>query len=384
MPSVVVAPDKFKGSLAAAEVAAHLAAGLRRGSPGLRVSEIPLADGGEGTVDAALSAGAHVREVRVTGPLGTPVDARYALAPNQGDGPTAVLEMALASGLSYTAADDRSARESTSFGTGELISDALDAGARRIVLGVGGSASTDGGAGLIAALGGRLLDCGGADLAHGGDALRRLARVDLTGLDRRLGPVEVVLAADVENPLLGATGAAAVYSAQKGAGAHTVADLEAGLNRWVEALAEAGVEGARSAAWQPGAGAAGGVGYAAQLLLGAHRRRGIEMVLELTGFGAALEGSVLVVTGEGSLDEQSLFGKTPVGVAAAARAAGVPTIAVAGRTTLSRDELTAHGFADRYLLTEFEPDVAVCLAEAGRLLEDVGERIAVDHVQETR
>lgn len=384
MPLVVVAPDKFKGSLTAAEVASHVAAGLRRGRPGVQVREVPLADGGEGTVDAAVSAGAQVCDVRVTGPLGGPLDARYALLTDFVHGPTAVLELALASGLAFTSADDRSAREATSFGTGELMLHALDAGARRIVLGVGGSASTDGGAGLIAALGGRLLDDAGAHLGHGGDALRRLARVDLVGLDPRLTDVELVLAADVENPLLGPDGAAAVYGAQKGADAVAIADLEAGLSRWVVALEEAGVEGARTAAEQPGAGAAGGVGYAVQALLGAHRRRGIEVVLELTGFVGVLEGAALVVTGEGSLDEQSLFGKTPVGVAAAAGAAGVPTIAVAGRTTLTRETLAAHGLRDRYVLTEIEDDLAVCLADAGRLLEDVGERIAADHLQELR
>jgi glycerate kinase len=383
MAQVVVAPDKFKGSLTAAEVAAHVAAGIRRVDPDREVREIPLADGGEGTVDAALAAGAHLREIRVTGPLGHPVDARYALLDEPG-GPTAVLEMALASGLAFTGADDRAARESSSFGTGELVAAALDAGARRIVLGVGGSASTDGGAGLLVALGARLLDDGGARLPGGGAALRRLARVDLSGLDARLEDLEVVLAADVENPLLGVDGAAAVYGPQKGADARAVADLEAGLTRWVEALVEAGVAGAREGAQEPGAGAAGGVGYAALTLLGARRRRGIDVVLDLTGFDRAVDGAALVVTGEGSLDEQSLFGKTPVGVAAAATAAGVPTIAVAGRTTLAQETLTEHGISDRYVLTEIEPDVAVCIAEAGRLLEDVGARIAADHLLEHR
>jgi glycerate kinase len=378
---VVVAPDKFKGSLTAAEVAAHLATGLRRGRPGIEVREVPLADGGEGTVDAAVAAGGRVREVTLTGPLGSPVDARYALLEGPG-GPTAVLEMALASGLAHTHADDDAARGSTSFGTGELVADALDAGARRIVLGVGGSASTDGGAGLIAALGARLLDRDGAPLPSGGDALRRLDHVDLSRLDRRIEAVEVVLAADVTNPLLGPDGAAAVYGPQKGADAQAVADLETGLTRWVEVLAGAGVADARAAAARPGAGAAGGVGYAALALMGAHRRRGIDVVLDLVRFRELVEGAALVITGEGSLDEQTLFGKTPVGVAAAAGEAGVRTIAVAGRTTLTRGALAEHGIVDRYVLTEIEADVAVCITEAGRLLEDVGARIVADHLQE--
>lgn len=378
MPHVVVAPDKFKGSLTAAEVAAHVAVGLRRHHPDLDVRELPLADGGEGTVAAAVAAGGRVREVRVTGPLGSPVDVRYALLDGPG-GPTAVLEMALASGLALTDADDHGARLATSYGTGELVADALAAGARRIVLGVGGSASTDGGAGLLAALGARLLDDAGAPLGGGGDALRRLAQADLSGLDPRLGDVEIVLAADVGNPLLGPDGAAAVYGPQKGADLQAVADLETGLARWVDALATAGLAHAQETARQPGAGAAGGVGYAV-LLLGAHRRRGIDVVLELTRFGDALAGAALVVTGEGSLDEQSLFGKTPVGVAAAANSVGVPTVAVAGRSTLDRETLARHGISDRYVLTEIEPDVRVCIAEAGRLLEDVGARIAADHL----
>lgn len=380
MSHVVVAADKFKGSLTAAEVAAHVAAGLRRARPGLRVLEVPMADGGEGTVDAALAAGGRERRVVVTGPLGEPVTARYALLDDADHGPTAVLEMALASGLALTPADDGAARDSSSIGTGQLVADALDAGARRVVLGVGGSASTDGGAGMLAALGVRLLDDAGAPLPGGGDALRRLARVDLSGLDPRLADTELVLAADVENPLLGPDGAAAVYGPQKGADEAAVADLEAGLARWVEALVEAGAATAREIAAARGAGAAGGVGFGA-LLLGATRRRGVDVVLDLTGFDDAVAGAALVVTGEGSLDEQSLFGKTPVGVAAAAARAGVPTVAVAGRSPLPAEELARHGIAGRYVLSDIEPDVAVSIAEAGRLLETLAEAIAEDHLQ---
>lgn len=377
---VVIAPDKFKGSLTAAQVAAHVAAGLRSFlGPDLEVEQIPMADGGEGTVDAALAAGYTERVAQVRGPLGEPRQARYAFAPDTPEGPTAVLEMALASGLAFTKADPDAARRSSSIGTGDLIVDALDAGATRIVLGVGGSASTDGGAGLLVALGLRLLDADGAELPGGGDALRHLASVDVSGLDPRVAGVSFVLAADVDNPLLGATGAAEVYGRQKGADDAALADLEAGLTRWVQAL-EAAVPGAAQAADEPGAGAAGGVGYAAIALLHATRRPGVEEILELTGFHERAVGATLVITGEGSLDGQSLYGKTPVGVAAAARQVGAPTIAVAGRTTLTEQELAAHGIVARYVLTDLSDDVETCMREAGPMLERLAAELATEHL----
>lgn len=376
MSTVVIAPDKFKGSLTAAQVAEHLATGLLRARPDLTVRQVPMADGGEGTVAAALAAGWTERTAVVTGPLGDPVAAPYALSP---DGVTCVVEMSLASGLALTPADADAARRASSVGTGELIGHALDDGARRILLGVGGSASTDGGAGLVQALGAGLLAADGTELPRGGAALTQISAVDLSGLDPRLGETEVVLAADVDNPLLGASGAAAVYGPQKGADDATVAELEAGLARWVEALAEVRPEAAR-AADAPGAGAAGGVGYAALALLGATRRSGIEVVIELTGLADQLLGADLAVTGEGSLDEQSLYGKTPVGVARAAAAAGVPTVAVAGRSLLSDDELVAHGIAACYPLSALEPDPQTSMREAGRLLEDLAAQIVAAHL----
>jgi len=376
MTTVVLAPDKFKGSLTAAQVAEHLATGLLRARPDLTVRQVPMADGGEGTVAAALAAGWTERAAVVRGPLGDPVHATYALSP---DGVASVVEMSLASGLALTRADVDAARRSSSSGTGELIRHALDDGARRILLGVGGSASTDGGAGLVRALGVRLLAEDGTDLPGGGGALTALSAVDLSGLDPRLDETEVVLAADVDNPLLGPSGAAAVYGPQKGADAATVAELEAGLARWVQALAEVRPQAARTAD-APGAGAAGGVGYAALALLGATRRSGIEVVIELTGLAAALRGADLAITGEGSLDAQSLYGKTPVGVARAAAAAGVPTVAVAGRSLLTDDELGRHGIDACYPLSALEPDPQTSIREAGRLLEDLAAQIVAAHL----
>ena len=376
MATVVLAPDKFKGSLTAAQVAEHLATGLLRVRPELTEVQVPMADGGEGTVAAAVAAGWTERTATVSGPLSQPVRAAYALSP---DGAACVVEMALASGLEFTPADVEAARRSSSFGTGELIAHALEDGARQVILGVGGSASTDGGAGLVQALGARLLSQDGSDLPGGGAALNDLTAVDLTGLDPRLGETEVVLAADVDNPLLGPRGAAAVYGPQKGADEATVAELEDGLARWVQALAAERPEAAL-AADQPGAGAAGGLGYAALALLGATRRSGIEVVIELTGLADQLTGADLAITGEGSLDAQSLYGKTPVGVARAAAAAGVPTVAVAGRSLLTDDELGRHGIDACYPLSALEPDPQTSIREAGRLLEDLAAQIVAAHL----
>jgi len=368
-PRVLLAPDKFKGSLSAGEVAAHLAAGLRRALPDVVVDELPVADGGEGTLEAALAAGYAAVDLVATGPLGEPAPARYARR-----GTTAVVEMAAVTGLAMVTPTPGSALAATSRGLGEVIAHALDAGAREIVVGVGGSASTDGGAGMLAALGARLTS-GAGDLADGGGHLHELVDVDLSRLHPALADTEVVLASDVDNPLLGEHGAAAVYGPQKGADAATVAELELGLATWVDVLATVGVTGARGYADAPGAGAAGGVGFAC-LLLGAERRPGVDEVLALTRFTDRLAGVDLVVTGEGSLDRQSLHGKTPVGVAAAAAAAGVPTVAVCGRTTLGPDEAAAAGIAAVHALTDVEPDVARCIAGAGPLLESLAARLA--------
>ncbi len=370
---MLIAPDKFKGSLTAAAVAHHLGLGLRRAVPDLAVRVLPVADGGDGTVDAAVAAGFERLEVEVTGPVGTPVRAAFAVR-----GGTAVVEMAEASGLSRLPRGRLAPLEAGTRGTGELIAAALDAGARRIVLGVGGSASTDGGAGMLSALGARLLDRAGRPLASGGGPLCDLATADLSGLDPRLATTEVVLASDVDNPLLGPTGAAAVYGPQKGADSGQVARLEAALDHYARVLADSVGPSAADAVSAPGAGAAGGIGYGALVGLGATFRPGIELLLEVLGFAEALARADLVITGEGSLDAQTLRGKAPVGVAGAARRWGVEVVAVCGRLALEPEELLGAGFARTYALSALEPDPARSMAEAGPLLERVGERIARD------
>ncbi|MFD9093547.1 glycerate kinase [Streptomyces collinus] len=369
---VLVAADKFKGSLTAVQVAERVTAGLRRIVPGLEVAALPVADGGDGTVDAAVAAGFERREIRVAGPLGDEVTAAFALR-----GGTAVVEMAEASGLGRLPAGVFAPLTSSTYGSGELLRAALDAGARTIVFGVGGSATTDGGAGMLAALGARFLDEYGEPVPPGGGGLARLARADLSGLDPRLSSVELVLASDVDNPLTGPKGAPAVYGPQKGASSEDVATLDAALAHFAKVLeAEAGPRAAEHAA-APGAGAAGGIGYGA-LLLGARFRPGIEVMLDVLGFAPALERADVVITGEGSLDEQTLHGKAPAGVAAAARAAGRTVVAVCGRLALSEEALRGAGIERAYPLTSVEPDVARCIAEAGPILERVAERIARD------
>lgn len=369
---VLIAADKFKGSLTAVEVAERVTAGLRRAVPGLDVDSLPVADGGDGTVDAAVAAGFERREVRVAGPLGQEVTAAFALR-----GDTAVVEMAEASGLQRLPAGVFAPLTASTYGSGELLVAALDAGARTIVFGVGGSATTDGGAGMLSALGARFLDAEGEPLAPGGGGLADLASADLTELDARLASVEFVLASDVDNPLTGPKGAPAVYGPQKGASPDDVQALDAALAHYAKVLERAiGAKAAEYAA-SPGAGAAGGIGYGA-LLLGARFRPGIEVMLDVLGFGPALEKATLVITGEGSLDEQTLHGKAPAGVAAAARAQGKEVIAVCGRLALPPEALGRAGIRRAYPLTDAEPDVAKCIAEAGPILERVAEGIARD------
>lgn len=373
---VVVAPDKFKGSLTAPEVARRVAAGLVTAAPEVAVVQVPVADGGEGTLDAAEAAGFRRIPVRVAGPIGAPLESALAVRDRM-----AVVEMAAASGLAVLPGGQHAPLGATSIGTGQLVRTALDLGCTEVVLGIGGSACTDGGAGLLVGLGARLLDARGRELALGGGALRDLDRVDLTGLDPRLPDTSIVLATDVDNPLLGRHGAAAVYGPQKGAGPEDVAVLEQGLARWAAVL-DAALDRARGSglAEQLGAGAAGGVGYAAMAALSAVRRPGIDVVLGLTEFVSHLVGTCLVVTGEGSLDAQTLRGKAPAGVAAAARAAGVPVVAVAGRCLLTPAELLGGGIEAAYALLDVEPDSDRCMQHAGPLLERLAERIARDRL----
>jgi glycerate kinase len=298
------------------------------------------------------------------------VTARYALR-----GDTAVLETASAAGLGLLAPSGPTpdtALQASTAGVGRLVVDALDAGAGRLVVGVGGSATTDGGAGALAALGARVLDGDGRDVGPGGAGLARAARLDTAGLDPRPAGAELLVACDVDNPLTGPAGAAAVYGPQKGATPAEVARLDAALGRWADVVAEATGRDLRDL---PGAGAAGGLAFGLAAVLGARLTPGVRLLSDLTGVTGAVRDAALVVVGEGSLDPQSLRGKGPVGLAAIARAAGTPVVAVAGRTLLSAAEAAAAGFAAVHALTDLEPDEARCRTDAAALLERVGERI---------
>jgi glycerate kinase len=367
---VLVAPDKFKGSLTALKVAGGITAGLHSIVPGVEVVQLPVADGGDGTVDAAVAAGFNRVFVRAKGPTGRPVRTSYA---RRGD--LAVIELASVCGLQRLPSGRKDPLRAGTFGLGEVVRAAVASGCRRVVLGIGGSASTDGGAGFLQALGARVLDARGSWVPRGGAALVRARSLDLTPLVTALRGVSFVVASDVSNPLCGPNGAAAIYGQQKGASADDLAVLDSALEHWASLVASATGTGHRD---DPGAGAAGGVGFAALAAVGAQLRPGIEIVLELVGFADKLPGCRLVITGEGSLDEQTLAGKAPAGVAAAARRHHIPTVAVTGHNTLPLTALQRAGISQAYSLTDLEPDVARCIADAGNLLERTAAAVATD------
>lgn len=371
----MIAPDKFKGSLSAMQVAQALGDGVAQKAPDAQIALVPIADGGEGTVESAVAAGFGSKTVTVTGPLGEPVEAEYAIREG-----TAVIELAQASGLALVPPDQRRPLEATTRGTGELIKHALDEDCREIILGVGGSATIDGGAGILQALGVSLTDSDGDELPGGGGALARLVTADLSGLDRRLAKTQLTLASDVTNLLTGAKGAATVYGPQKGATDSDIANLDAAMENFVSVLASVKGECIVDAASSEGAGAAGGAGFAAVALLDAVFRPGIDVVLKLVNFDAALDDAALVITGEGSLDVQSLSGKAPVGVAKRAAKREVPVVAVAGIVKLKLDDVRQAGFVAAYSLLDHEPDLEVCMTQTQRLLTELGAEIAAERL----
>ncbi|WP_283578862.1 glycerate kinase [Limosilactobacillus ingluviei] len=334
---IVIAPDSFKGSLTAKEVGEAIQAGLKQVWPDAEYVLVPMADGGEGTVQALVDAtgGCFVTRT-VTGPLGLPVAARYGLL---GQGQTAVIEMAAASGLPLVPADQLNPLLTTTYGTGELVRDALDQGVREIILGLGGSATNDGGAGLAQALGAHLLDQSGQELPFGGGALGELAQIDVSQLDPRLSQVKIKLASDVTNPLTGPQGATAVFGPQKGATPAMVTKLEANLRHYAAQLQ---TWLGQAVAQVPGAGAAGGLGAGLLAFTHASLHPGVELVVAATNLKRKAHGADLAFTGEGSLDFQTRFGKTPYGVAQAIKAVAphAPVIALTGHIGPGGADLT--------------------------------------------
>jgi glycerate kinase len=322
----VIAPDSFKGSASAREVAQAIAEGLKAALPDAVCDLVPMADGGEGTVDALVAAtGGRIVSVRVTGPLGEPVDAFFGIL---GDGETAVIEMAAAAGLHLVPPEKRNPMVTTTYGVGELMRAALDAGCRRLIIGIGGSATNDGGAGMAQALGVRLLDEQGNEIGFGGGALERLARLDLSDFDRRVWDAEILVACDVTNPLTGPNGASAVYGPQKGATPEMVRQLDANLRHYAAVLQrDLGVEVETVA----GAGAAGGLGAGLLAFCRAQLRQGVELVIHAVRLPERVQKADLIITGEGCLDFQTGFGKVPHGVAQVAKRYGKSVIALVGQ-----------------------------------------------------
>ncbi|MCW2099991.1 UNVERIFIED_ORG: glycerate kinase [Pseudomonas psychrophila] len=368
---IVIAPDSFKDSLSAEKVADAIAAGFSDVLPDAQLITRPMADGGEGTVDAIVAAGnGQLRRNRVQGPLGAAVEANWGWLP---DSRTAIIEMAEASGLQLVARNERDACISSTFGTGELIKAALDAGAQRIILAIGGSATNDAGAGALQALGLGLFDAQDQPLAHGGLALANVTRIDLTGLDPRLNDVRFEIAADVNNPLCGEHGASAIFGPQKGASPEQVRLLDQALGHFADHCARVLPKDVRD---EPGSGAAGGLGFAAKAFFGAQFRAGVEVVAELVGLSEAVKGADLVITGEGRFDAQTLRGKTPFGVARIAQAHGVPVVVLAGTLGEGYQALYAHGIHAAFALTNGPMSLEDACAQAAQLLTDRARDIA--------
>ena len=373
MPRVLLAPDKFKGTLTAAAVADHLIAGIRSVRPEVEVVVVPVSDGGDGLLEALGRAGFDDVPVKASGPTGVVGNTKYVRR-----GAEAVIEMAEICGLGRLPGGELAPGTATSRGVGEVVAAALDAGCTEILIGVGGSASTDGGAGMVRALGGRVLDAAGDELAEGGTALVAVAGLDLSGLHPGLGAASISLACDVDNPLTGPNGAAAVYGPQKGADPELVGTLDEALTTWADVVAATIGRDLRET---PGAGAAGGIGFGAVAVLGAQLRPGAAVVQQLTGLEEALDGVDLVITGEGSLDSQTLSGKAPAGVADAARREGVPVVAVAGQCLLDADALANAGFRAAYALVDEASSPEESFDAPGPLLERLGARIAKEELE---
>jgi len=368
---IVIAPDSFKDSLSAQSVAHAIAAGLIDVWPDAQLVECPMADGGEGTIEAVLAAcDGEWMSNQVSGPLAQPVQAQWGwLAETR----TAIIEMAMASGLQLLSLDQRDATITSTFGTGELIKAALDAGAERVILAIGGSATNDAGTGMLSALGARFLDDDDRALDRGGLALAQLARIDLTGLDPRLNSVQFEVAADVNNPLCGLQGASHIFGPQKGASPEQVLALDAALGHFAGHSAQAL---GRDDSEYPGSGAAGGMGFAAKAYLNASFRPGVEVVADLTGLAEALQGADLVITGEGRFDAQTLRGKTPFGVARMAQRNNVPVIVLAGTLGEGYADLYAHGISAAFAVTSGPMTLEFACANAATLLHDRARDIA--------
>lgn len=336
---IVLAPDSFKESLTAKEVADAMEVGIKRIFPNAECVKVPMADGGEGTVQSLIDAtDGKIYEIPVTGPLGKIVNAKYGIL---GDGETGVIEMAEASGIHYVEKNERNPLITTTYGTGEIIKAALDKGVKKIIIGIGGSSTNDGGVGMLQALGAKFLDDKGNDLPFGGGKLDKLSRIDLSNFDKRIGEIEIEVACDVNNPLTGKNGASSVFGPQKGATEELIEVLDKNLGHYAQIVK---LQLGKDMEYEKGAGAAGGLGFALLTFCNGKLNPGIEIVIKYSKLNEKIQGASYVITGEGSIDSQTKFGKTPYGVSKVAKQNKIPVIAIAGNVGSGVEELYELGF----------------------------------------
>ncbi len=367
---VVIAPDSYKGCLSALEVAKAMERGVLSVFPAAEVRKIPIADGGEGTVAALVTAtNGQLRQAEVTDPLGNKINAHWGVL---GDGRTAVIEMAAASGLPLVPKEKRDPRVTTTYGTGELIQAALAEGLAKIIIGIGGSATNDGGTGMARALGVRFLDAAGREVAAGGGSLAAICQIDTTGLDPRLKNTEIVVACDVDNPLCGTRGASAVFGPQKGATPEMVQQLDAGLAKYASCAKQAT---GRDVAEKAGAGAAGGLGAGLMFFTPAQLKPGVEIVLDAVGFSDIVRDADFVITGEGRTDFQTAFGKAPVGVAKVAKTHGVPVFCISGGLGEGADDVLAQGIDAVMSICDRPLSLEECMTAGAQLIEPAAARL---------
>ena len=367
---IIVAPDSYKGSVSALAVAEAMERGVVKVFPYAEVFKIPIADGGEGTVEALVAAtGGQMIRQEVQGPLGASLQSYWGML---GDGETAVIEMAAASGLPLLSKEQRDPRITSTYGTGQLIKAALDKGVKKIIIGIGGSATNDGGTGMAKALGARFFDSSGQELREGGAALADLASIDLSGFDKRVAQVEMLVACDVDNPLCGTRGASAVYGPQKGATPAMVQELDAALARFAAVAQEST---GKDVADHAGAGAAGGLGAGLLFFTPAKLRPGVEIVLETMGFTELVSQAAFVITGEGRTDFQTAFGKAPVGVAKAAKRFNVPVLCLSGGLGDGAEDVLDHGIDGIMSIISRPMELEECMLHGEALIEAGAERL---------
>jgi glycerate kinase len=367
---IAIAPDAFKGSLTAHQVAEAMERGVKNADSDIETVLIPMSDGGEGTVQSLVDAvGGQIVTALVKGPLLQEVNAFYGILEG---GKTAIIEMASASGLPLITEKERDPLKTTTYGTGQLIKDALDKGCRKLIIGLGGSATNDAGSGMIQALGARLLDKNGDDIGFGGSALEKLYRIDLSGFDLRIKDCNIYAACDVNNPLCGEEGASYVYGPQKGANKEIANRLDSNLEWFAKLIKE---QLGKEIKDLPGAGAAGGLGGGVVAFLNGELKKGIDIVVELTGLKKKIEGADLVITGEGMIDYQTAFGKTPFGVAQTAKKQNIPVIAIAGSLGQDYQTLYQKGFDGIYSIINKPMSLEEAIRNGAKLIEEATESI---------